>query len=67
MRHLPEVFAERVREAHIRREDAPSGFLEPRPFKRRPRPKTALIAEACQRKLEERLITEGFPDGFSGS
>lgn len=58
MRHLPEVFAEKVHEAHIRREDAPKGLLEPRPFTPRKRPKTALIAEACKAKYEERLARE---------
>jgi hypothetical protein len=43
-----ELLAEKVHQDHIHRLDVPTDLVEPRPFKRRPRPKTAIIALAAQ-------------------
>ena len=45
-----ERMAAEVQQAHLCREDDPEDLRVPRPFTRRPRPNTALISEACERK-----------------
>ena len=53
------ALAEKVHQDHIDRLDGPiSEKLVPRPYKRRPRPNTAIIALAAQRAIAKREARE---------
>ncbi len=50
-----ENHAAKVQQDHVDRLDVPWDTpLVPRPFKRRPRPQTAIIARAARRKIQQR-------------
>lgn len=50
-----EALAEEIQQRHARRLDGPDSIpMVPRSFKPRPRPQTAIISEAAQRKMELR-------------
>lgn len=54
-----EALAEEAQQNHIHRLDVPwDTLLVPRPYRRRPRPQTAIIARAAQRKIQERHAKE---------
>jgi hypothetical protein len=54
-----EALSTEVQQNHIHRLDVPTDtLLVPRPFRHRPRPQTAIIARAAQRKIQERHAKE---------
>lgn len=57
-REMLERLIAEVQADHVARLDVPEGNLQPKPFTPRPRPNTALIAQAAQRKYDERIAEE---------
>lgn len=56
MTKYTELVAAEAQYEHVLRLDTPTDDLVPRPFLRRPRPKTALIAQACAAKALARVL-----------